>query len=73
MAATGEAAVVAVTVNPAGARTTASRWLIHTAWRSGRPCSSTPGATAVISALPNSAVPVRATSPPSIWASSWWP
>ncbi len=73
MAATGDPAVVAVTVNPAGARTTASRWLIHTGWRSGRPSSRTPGATAARSVLPNSAAPVRATSPPSIWASNWWP
>ena len=42
MAATGEPAAVAVTVNPAGARTTASRWLIHTAWRSGKPFQQDP-------------------------------
>ncbi len=64
MAATGVAEVEAVTVNPAGARVTESLWLIQQVVTSGRSWKSSPP-TSSRAVLPNSARPVRATSPPS--------
>jgi hypothetical protein len=72
MPATGVAGVEAVTPKPAGGRTTASVWLIQQVPMSPTSCSRTPPS-AVSSVFPNSAVPVRATSPPSAWAMACMP
>ena len=67
MPATGVEGVEAVTPKPAGGRTTASLWLIQHEPTSPTSWSITPPSTES-SVLPNSAVPVRATSPPSTLA-----
>ncbi len=63
----------AVTVNPSGARTTESPWLIHTGWRAGSPSWSAPSPRRVSSVRPYSRVPSGATSPPSAPAMAWNP
>ncbi len=72
MPATGVDGVEAVTPKPAGGRTTASLWLIQQVPTSPTSWSITPPSTES-SVLPNSAVPVRATSPPSAWAMACMP
>jgi hypothetical protein len=62
----------AVTLNPSGARTTESPWLIHTGCRCGSPSCSAPAQT-VSSVRPYSRVPSGATSPPSACAIAWNP
>ena len=64
----------AVTVNPSGARTTESPWLIHTGCRAGSPSCRVPGAAHTVSSVrPYSRVPSGATSPPSARAMAWKP
>ena len=72
-AAIGAPADPASAVNPGGADSTESPWLIHTASSSGRPCSSVPGTSTRALVRPNSLSPVRATSPPSAEAMAWKP
>ena len=71
--ATGVAVVVEVTVKPGGASATASPCDIHTDCAAGSPDSSTPGSTTASAVRPYSAVPVRATVPPSEAAIAWKP
>jgi hypothetical protein len=73
MPATGIASVVAVTRKPSGARTTVSPCDIQTVSVEGMSWSSTPGSITRSCVAPYSRSPVAATSPPSAWASSWWP
>ena len=72
-AATGVCGVEAVTGKPSGASATASLCDIHTDCAPGRPENSTPGSTTASAVRPNSAVPVRATVPPSAAAMAWKP
>ena len=80
-AATGEAAVRAVTANPGGARVQVSPCDIHTCCGEGSPASSVPPAAArqrgagsrSSVAPPYSPTPVRATVPPSSATMSWNP
>ena len=66
--------VDAVGRNPSGGVTTESLWLIHTVCSTGRSENNTePGPSTARSVLPNSAMPVLATSPPSVCAMSCWP
>ena len=62
-----------VTVKPGGASATASPCDIHTDCCSGSPLNSTPGSTTASAVRPYSAVPVRATAPPSDAAMAWNP
>ena len=71
--ATGVASVEDVTVKPGGAWVTASPCDIQTLIADGRPDSSTPGSTTASAVRPYSAVPVRATWPPSEAAMAWNP
>ena len=71
--ATGVAPVEEVTVKPGGACSTASPCDIHTDCSPGRPLNSTPGSTTASAVRPYSAVPVRATVPPSEAAIAWKP
>ena len=72
-AATGVCGVEAVTEKPGGASDTASPCDIHTDCAPGSPENSTPGSTTASAVRPNSAVPVRATVPPSEAAMAWKP
>jgi len=83
-AATGEAAVRAVTVNPGGARVQVSPCDIHTCCGEGSPASSVPPGTPAAPAAPGSGsrssavppyspTPVRATVPPNPATMSWNP
>jgi len=74
MAATAVVVVRAVTVNPAGAVPTLSRWLIHTCEVSGTPSRSWQlGSVTVSSANPYSPISVLGISPPRCSAISWMP
>ncbi len=64
-ATTGEEPLLAVTANPAGARSTWSAWLIQTVSRRPSPSNSRPGSTTSSSARPYSRRPEGTTSPPS--------
>ena len=55
----------AVTLNPAGARTTLSRWLIQAVCSGGRSPKSRLPSPSVTGVFPNSPMPVFDTSPPS--------
>ena len=70
--ATGAPALLATTSKPSGAAVTASPWLIHTGWVSGRSECSCPPET-FSSVRPYSLVPVWATVPPRVCAIAWNP
>ena len=71
MAATSAPGVRAVTRNPGGASTTASRWLIHTSETGGKSPRRSEGWSVSIEVFPNSPPPVAATRPPIRSAMSW--
>src|SRR4051812_31425579 len=73
-AATGVPGVPATTVNPSGAASTLSPWLIHTDCCVGWPCNRTDSSgRASTDVPPYSRKPVWATSPPSACAIAWNP
>ncbi len=72
-AATGASGLVAVATNPSGTVVMASPWLIHTSPSPGQSTKSGEVPVTVRGVRPYSPRPVRATSPPSCWVSSWAP
>ena len=73
-AATGASGVEALATKPAGTSVIASAWLIHTSAALGGPVDEQRGRAVRVRAVrPYSPRPVRATSPPSCWVSSWAP
>jgi hypothetical protein len=73
IAATGVVSLAAVPVNPAGGRTTLSRWLIQAVCSEGRSPKSRLSEPSRTGVLPNSPTPVFATSPPSAAAIACMP
>ena len=68
----GVVGVEAVAMKPSGTRVTASLWLIQQEAMSPRPSKSTPPTSPSV-VLPNSAMPVRPTSPPRACAIACMP
>ncbi len=72
-AATGASGHSAVATNPSGTVVMASPWLIHTSASAGQSTNTGERPVRVSGVRPYSPRPVRATSPPSCWATSWAP
>ena len=74
--AAGAPSEAAVATKPSGTSTTASKWLIHTVWLSGRSSVSrveSAPAMRCTTVRPYSPAPPPPTLPPSCWAMSWAP